>query len=364
MNNNNFNFNVMSYEEFQNLGPGWTMESDSYCSYNIEATKFLMRSVASTPEDFFEEIVFGSGRDVLSDLVPLLKVKLEYEAQYKTSDSWRKLRRALTVFYRSSGLESEAMYFKSIENPVDYLKRPKKPGRNLRQITVPNEDFDKIIENRRRLDDRVSESILIITRLLGLRPSEIPSLDIVDSDESEGHITIHITGAKKTKVGKENAAMQRGIDRTLTIPYRQEWLEAFKVCSELSRREVVNAQERLRKAAVKLWPKRKRRFCLYSLRYTLGSNLKNRLGHRQGGARTIAAIMGHKSTNSASGYGHSKSGKSMISIVPDDKTLSQVVEDRGYGSVISRLKPSSIQRGKHAGGVKNSKKCRVLKFER
>ncbi|WP_370278579.1 hypothetical protein [Pontibacterium sp.] len=307
------------------------MYEQTYAKYIQEAAANINRALGQdlnteTKKEF---------RALLKDGTDKVLRHLESTAATKTSDSWRKLRRAMTIYYTAAGLNDEAKQIAGTENPAGLKDRTHKPKKRKRLITVTDEIFHTMYSDRADRNDADSQTLMTLGKELGLRPAEAQTVEVLDFDIPNMTMQVFIKGAKKTKRGQQNKAEQRGIDRILHVPISKDLISAIKAAQQLTPNKIKSAQERIRRAAARLYPHSQRRFCLYSLRYTMGSNLKKKYLNRKDGARMVAAVMGHKCTSSMSEYGNIKSGASTGTPVADQETLAQVVDDRAakYGLI-------------------------------
>lgn len=183
----------------------------------------------------------------------------------------------------------------------------------------------------------------------------MPKIEITRVEDDE--ITVFIPGAKKTKRGKEGVETQRGIDRTvsLKLPKDELWLlvAAIETANSVGmhsdkenavEKAIGAIQSRIQRAGVKLFGRKKQRFCLYSLRYTLGSNLKKQLNDRKTKNRDkiIAAVLGHRNTDSQSYYGNYSSGQLKGNLpTPSQETIKQVIRGKRRAFRPSKVKGRS-----------------------
>ncbi|MDI3326208.1 hypothetical protein QKW35_17645 [Pontibacterium granulatum] len=304
--------------------------------YEPTYEKYVQEAAANITRALHQDLNTETKKEhkaLLKDGVDKVVKYLESTSNTKTSDSWRKLRRAMVIYYTAAGLGSEAKQIAGTENPAGLKDQAHKPKKRKRLNTVTDEIFDAMYFDCEDRQDTVSMTLMRLARELGLRPAEALGVEMLDFDIPNMTMSIYIEGAKKTKRGQQNKAEQRGIDRILHVPINKELIEAIKTAQDLTPNEIKAAQERIRRAAARLYPHSQRRFCLYSLRYTMGSNLKKKYLNRKDGAKMVAAVIGHKCTSSMSEYGNIKSGASTGTPIADAETLAQVVDDRAakYG---------------------------------
>lgn len=135
--------------------------------------------------------------------------------------------------------------------------------------------------------------------ICGCRPSEIHKISVINDKQ-------FLIGSSKGITSGSNKG-KRGLDRIINI----ESLEKAELFKESVRRiqenevHISNVQKTVWSIAKSLWPKRKHRPSLYSLRHQLGSNLKASGLSRE----ETAYLMGHRCTSSVDKYGDRRSGK-------------------------------------------------------
>lgn len=243
--------------------------------------------------------------------------------------SWRKLRNALMYDQIDKGYFEAAQRLKETKNPVTTgkTKTPVKP-KQKRVKSVSDKDWGMLIKAANELEDKQVAAALLIAHDTGCRPAEMLGIERVGDNQ------LHITGAKKTEDGI------RGLDRTITLS--PEKCEVVAKAVELLNLKQVGGKDgegvkpflstfehRMQSALDRLtrsvWPRKKARPTLYSLRHQMGSDLKaSGLSRRE-----IAYLMGHQSTQSVEVYGDrrtARAGKSPIKPAPD-ANLSAVREN-------------------------------------
>ena len=323
--------NIQDYEAFTSKNPrAWTVHEATYFKYIQEARANLNRALGTQLEDIETKKEHNAA---IRDGIDRIQEYLLKSAAVKTSDSWRKLRRSFAFYARSSGLKQLAEDINRIENPCPIVSRTRKPKKKNRLITVTQEKYDDILRNRQEAADDVSVTMIKLGRELGIRPCEATGVEVLDFDVQKMTMSVFIEGAKKTLKGQTDKSLQRGIDRILHVPISKDLIETIKHAQTLEPKDIKACQERIRRASKKLWPNDQRRFCLYSLRYTFGSNMKKQHLKRRDGALIVAAAMGHKCTSSMSEYGNIQSGVRTQLPEPDTETIKQVIDDRAdkYG---------------------------------
>lgn len=323
--------NIQDYETFTAKNPkSWEVYESTYFKSIQEARANLNRALGTQLEILETKKEHNAA---IKEGIDRVQEYLLKSANVKTSDSWRKLRRSFAYYLRSSGLKQMAEEINGIANPCPVSVRTKKPKKKNRLITVTQEKYDDILRNRQESADDVSVTMIKLGRELGIRPCEATGIEVLDFDVKAMTMSVFIEGAKKTLKGQKDKSLQRGIDRILHVPISKDLIETIKHAQTLEPKDIKACQERIRRASKKLWPKDQRRFCLYSLRYTFGSNMKKQHLKRRDGALIVAAAMGHKCTSSMSEYGNIQSGVRTQLPEPDLETIKQVVDDRAekYG---------------------------------
>lgn len=224
-------------------------------------------------------------QDALRDAAP------DYRPAY-----WRRLRKAIEVDQSDKGYINAAVRIAAVANPVTVEGggtgdiKPKQ--RRCRKVT--DADIKTIAADADDRGDSTMKHVLFWTRMTGLRPSELPYVQVLDDNR------IRIEGAKKSHNGK------RGADRDLVVDSRV-YRTLSKTVENLPKdaAEVGRLQRRLQSTVNRLFPRRKAKPSLYSIRHQMGSDLK-----ASGKSRAeIATIMGHQTTASVDQYGSRRSGR-------------------------------------------------------
>jgi integrase len=304
---------------FQKYDDSFSMSEKSYRAYLSQAMDFTVRLRKLYPKESFSTPE--------AERETIIRHLAEEESKIRTIAAWRKLRRSLSVMYLVLGLAGFSERINTIKNPIPPEDRPRRTGRNKRLTTVTSEDFEMMCAHLRKKNQHLAESLCVIARALGLRPCEMPEITFSFEDDK---IRVAVPPRKNTKKGTADSRFQRGIERELIVDWSEDLEFALLECREasLSPKDVKVAQEQIRRASLALWSKRVARFCLYSLRYTLGSHLKATYANDPRGAIKIAAVLGHKSTSSARSYGNIRSSGGGFS-VPEasEDTCARVIDD-------------------------------------
>ncbi|MDW7746828.1 hypothetical protein [Halomonas sp.] len=315
-----------TYNKFSKDHKKDILKETTYHSYLGDASAFLNKVIVTNMASIKTKKEL---KIMLDENHKLVMLSLRSTAYSKTSDSWRKLRRALTIMYKAAGMSAYGDEIRAISNPAPVSERSHNTKKSRRLVKVTDEVLRTIVKDREDNGDQISLYLIVLGQLLGIRPSEAEHLEIISADEDNG-ITVKIMGSKKTLLGVKQKAKARGLDRILTVSYNESLHQALLRSKNLDELRIKSAQMRIHRASRKLYQKTDKHFCLYSLRYTFGSNLKRQLYKDEGGRVITAAIMGHKNTTSISSYGHYRSG-SVGAEIPqvDDATIKQVRDNVG-----------------------------------
>lgn len=215
------------------------------------------------------------------------------QAGHYRIDYWRRVRRALVVRLNLQGHHQAARLLETTRNPLPAGgRKPKRP--RCRKVTL--EDHQRIMADAVDRGDQEMAAALVIARHTGARPAEMPHIRYQVRDN---WIVMQIFSAKKDEQGL------RGLDRVIRVAHDEDLEWALGVIPGVNMERV---QDRLWCRVRALWPRRKVHISLYSYRHQLGSNLKAGNLDR----RAIAAILGHRSQESATVYGNAKSGGSPL----------------------------------------------------
>lgn len=316
-NNSKEQLNSIFFEKYNDT---FSMSEREYRAYIRQALRFMAQVGNRYPKDF-------ENAPLEVQVSTFIRHLVEEESKLRTISAWRKLRGSLSVLFEVLGRRDFSARIRATKNPIPPCDRPRKTGRDKRLTTVTPEDFETMCTYLTKKRHFFAHSLCIIARSLGLRPCEIPNITFTISDSE---IRIKVPPHKNTKKGKADPRFQRGIERELVVE-RSNILEAALIDCQfyrLTSKDVRSAQEQIRKASLALWPRRMARFCLYSLRYTLGSHLKAAYAGDPKGAIKIAAALGHKATSSARSYGNIRSSGGGFGIpIATAETCSRVVDD-------------------------------------
>ena len=312
-----------TYNKFSKDHKKDILKEATYYSYLGDASAFLNKVIVT---DMASIKTKKELKRMLAENHQLIMLSLLSTAYSTTSDSWRKLRRALTIMYKGVGMSAYGDEIRAIDNPAPVSERSHNTKKSRRLVKVTDEVLRTIVTDREEKEDQDSLDLITLGRLLGIRPSEARYLQIISADDDNG-ITVKIMGSKKTLLGSKHKAKARGLDRILTVSYNESLYQALLRSKNLDELRIKAAQMRIHRATRKLYQKTDKHFCLYSLRYTFGSNLKRQLYKTDGGRVITAAIMGHKNTSSISSYGHYRSGTVGADIPQVDNATIKKVRD-------------------------------------
>ena len=321
-------FEANSYAHFNRVRKEKdAIKESTYYEYLREAVRELNKMTLSLRKEM--QIA-----EIITQHINEMRDHLVRRSPEISSDQYRKMRRAFEIISIAHAGYYEANIFHKFKNPTDPIHRKKKQGRNKRLTTVTPEIYDAVWDEL--LEDDISRSLMLLAKTTGARPTEMNEIELIDEqfiDPSESIIELKIIGAKKTKKGEEGKWIQRGIDRNIKIrvsPLEKiKILNAIQTVSWLDDREIKNAQERIRRATKRAFPKKKKKmFCLYSLRYTMGSNLKLAYKGKDDADKIVAAILGHKNTSSQSSYGYVQCGVATKVPMVDKDMIKKVKRDK------------------------------------
>lgn len=275
-------------------------------------------------EHFYETRLGGQPPSPKRIRDALREASLEYRPAY-----WRKLRNAILYSQIERGHYDTAADVKGVYNPVTKPKtgvdrkmsesvggKAGKPQKRLKKL--PASDLEKLYGELMDRNDREVFAAVQLAEFTGCRPAEMLNIQCLDGG------IVFVEGAKKTEKG------DRGLDRYLQLDQHQ-WEQVRASVATLKAADPGKAgtmhkvQDRLNTATKALWPRRKTRPTLYTLRYSMGSELKaSGLSKRE-----VSYIMGHQSMQSVDRYGDRRSGSGKTPIKPaPGADMSQVRE--GY----------------------------------
>ncbi|MBS9404801.1 site-specific integrase [Halomonas sp. TRM85114] len=279
-------------------------EEKTYYSYLNEAKAFIK---FVTENDLSDIKSNKAMKQHLDENHELILNYLKITAYSKSSSTWRKLRRSLEVAFKASKLSEHAKNMKNVKNPAPIKSRAKNTNTKRRMQKMDENTYHTVLRDRINKKDIDASSLIIICKNLGIRPSEAKGIKILKINAES--IIVYIQGAKKTLAGKRNEKNKRGIDRLLKINYNKSLEYALLSIQGIDDKRIKAAQMRISRTSRRLYPNAKKHFCLYSLRYQYGSDLKKSLTVKTPESRKkIAAILGHKNTSSISSYGDAVSG--------------------------------------------------------
>jgi hypothetical protein len=242
----------------------------------------------------------------------------EYRPAY-----WRRLRKAISVAQEEAGYPEAAERIAGTKNPLTAtpgqlaLHKDKIKPKQRRARGIKPEDAARLAEHFDEQGDTAALGVIVYCQQLGLRPAEIAGTQV----RPDGLVTI--SGAKgRADRGISTRVLQ--VDpRVAAVLIKARGMIEAKAEGDVAA-EVGRVQDRVPRAARKLWPRRKALPSLYSFRHQLGSELKaSGLDRVQ-----IAYVMGHRSTESVEVYGdrrRSSSGRMPVPAASAD--LSQVKEN-------------------------------------
>lgn len=240
----------------------------------------------------------------LGHIPPSLYLDALKERAGKTTPAyWRRLKTGYAEWCFNEGYSKQGNNIKKIKNPVTekgFKNMPDETKARKKAKVIKNDDFMKLFEAA----DDATKATMIAIHQLGVRPAEIEGIEHIAGDR------FFIKGVKT------NAEGNRGLDRILKIDNEKGVRNIINAIGILNREaneknisvgEVVGrVRKRFDRLAVKTFPRRKLKVCLYSIRHQYGSDLKASDLSRE----EMAYIMGHQSTKSIERYGDRRSGRS------------------------------------------------------
>lgn len=272
-----------------------------------EETKTRCRSLAA---HFYKTRITGSptGKKV-SDA--LKNCASEYRPDY-----WRSLRIALAFVAKAEGFHKAADHIAATKNPItsNLGRRSEIKKKQKRQKSVSQADEKQLMDFLFNNEESVTFAAVTLVSYLGCRPAELKNLVFQDDQ------TILIPSAKKTEKGN------RGLDRIIYIE-ETRLFNNLKTSHEIFTTAPYTdptryVQRRLETLTKRLWPKRKVWPSLYSWRHQMGSDLKA----SDMDSAEIAAIMGHRSTESVDVYGSRRSARNTRSYLTPTREIVKQVE--------------------------------------
>lgn len=216
----------------------------------------------------------------------------------KPGSTFRSMRAALVYHQERAGFKKSAGRLRNTKRPEHNQKRPK-PKRVCRRVN--QDELGKLRGDATRRKDELSLAAYTVALFTGARPIEMPTIRC--SFHGVSDMKIFIKGAKIQR--GPDGEVRRGIDREIIMSRDHRLLDAVKQLEDISYQEVRNLVSRVSKSSERLFPKRKLRPSLYSLRHQFASEMKA----TGTGRRELASIMGHASQASASQYGHANLSK-------------------------------------------------------
>ncbi len=342
---------IMTYDEFLAYSDNsWLRELDTYENGISIARKFILRNKL-----FSQFLNKYTQAELLNSIFnsekarAIIREMLTVESQTRTTDSWRGLRRNIAVLAKAVKCDEYADNLEYFKNPTAVALRQRNTQKDDRMKRVDQKDLDKVAADCRSRSDEISCSLLTIGQYTGARPCEMNRIEVMDIDIEERTMTLYIEDTKNTLKAKIANGPQRGICREITIklPDTEALVDlstAILSVEDLTKREIDNARERIRKSGRRIFSRRKTNFTLYTLRYMMGSNLKFNNQHRQDKRRMIAGVMGHLCTSSAKKYGNIQSGIRTSIPVASKETVAQVKDNVDVS--IAAIKVASRKKGK------------------
>jgi len=254
--------------------------------------------------------------DYISGEVTPNKIREALIEKSKTASKgyWQRVRCAAVFCLEEKRLHKAAKFIQETQNKYKGCDA-KQLSKPLRKVT--NKDHMALINQTIKKGDHSLWAALTISWVLGCRPIEMMSLELLQGNQ------VFITGAKKTESGKRGLDRQiiltdddyKLVSNALPLLLNERWPSDADV-----ERAIGRLRRRLENLNKKLFPKRKRQITFYSYRHQMGSNLKSSDKTRP----EIAAIMGHQSVNSVNKYGDRRQGKGSVRISVTNASIASV----------------------------------------
>ena len=271
------------------------------------------RSYLKLAAHFYEQRLGGQQPTPKRVKAALEKCAVEYRPAY-----FRRLRNALAHAQECAGFKANAKLINAITNPVTSSDSKQKPKEKLvRAKKVSDADHHRLL--KASSDDKNVRAAILLCKELGLRPSELKNVRVLQGGE------VIIEGVKK------NEKLKRGLDRRLIVD--QSLVPTLSAASKQIKKSIMTGEDSIKKIQDRLFliskkefPRRRARPSLYSYRHQCGSNLKS---DKSLSKKEIAFIMGHQATESISQYGHVKSGSGRSSVRPavTNEVIESLVRD-------------------------------------
>lgn len=240
------------------------------------------------------------------------------DALYEWSDgkrpsTFRKMRNALAFHQSEQGFNKAADRIAKVQRVGHGEANTKK--RKMCQ-TINEEQHHTLLQDAVDRDDKLMQAALRIAYFTGIRPVEMQRAEVEDIT-IEGKTYIYVHGAKV------NDDQDRGIDKVIIIEEDFIFRDVV-LLSEMSDNELVALKRRVSRRSATLFPDLKKSPTLYSYRHELGRDLK---ADTSIDPKIKSAIMGHRSQDSISVYGHrNKKGEGLNRPTPEvtSETVSKV----------------------------------------
>lgn len=253
--------------------------------------------------------------------------------------TWRLRKNALIYFMSHSGPSEAEFFFRNAEKPEEQKDKPlmtsqKKSKKisiaDLRSITKA------LSEETSGLLDLFTAKWLIASLLVGIRPCEWHGAKIEDNA-----LVLQNAKAGKTRSCGETRRIHFKINKLDELSHVFEFvneMSAMNLTEDDFKKLYEHCRRRLYSVNKLLWPERKSCISFYTARHQFSANAKSTLG-----LVAVAALMGHKSTDTATrNYLKKRYGDAgMIFVEPDDYNMSLVDDKFGDGPVFNTDKNKS-----------------------
>jgi len=206
--------------------------------------------------------------------------------------TFRKMRRALEYHQFIADFKDTARDIRHVERRnADVYTRSAPVCKSVKES-----DFVILLKDAIARKDSAMKAALAVAMYTDARPKEMVTMSYKPHPE-EG-LLVHVIGAKKS-------GEMRGLDREMHITNCPALVDAIDCITKLSLDDMTTLRKRVSDRAKALFPKRKLRPTLYSLRHQFGSDMKADDGVSRA---ELAVLMGHRSEYSQNVYGNHNSG--------------------------------------------------------
>jgi len=251
-------------------------------------------------------------------------------------NTYRKMQCALEYQQYSNKFYKAAEQIRNTQR-IGHGDLKSKKQRKRRCKSINEQDHMKLLMASLKKGDKQLSSALTVVYHLGLRPAELTLLEYEDEGDT---LTIYVMGAKKDVKGFRS--IDKEVSLSLDVGQKKTLMNAIDSLYGLTEKQVGAMKSRMSRLTRKVFPKRQYRPGLYAYRYQLGSDLKKAVSGSSGSGsqnsssnerilthKEVSAIMGHRSQNSLTQYGHSNSSGGLNRQLPtvSQESVNQVNDD-------------------------------------